>query len=74
MEELTVKVVQAGGKYGSFLCPICNHDANYKFTASCGWCDQCGSHFILTDGLDLTIADQGQFGPHWLRLEREPPL
>ena len=46
-----IVVKQAGGKYGTFLCPVCREYAgNYKFSTASGWCDKCGRQFILTNG------------------------
>jgi hypothetical protein len=46
--------------------------AHYKFSAASGWCDGCDSSFVLTtENADLTDAEQGKFGPHWMSLQVE---
>lgn len=67
---VTVKVNQAGGKYGSLTCPVCgDRNALFKFSEASGWCDACRATFVLTSGVNLTVGDQGTFGPHWMQLE-----
>lgn len=45
-----VLIKQAGGKYGSFQCPLCNGNARWKFSQSAGMCNQCCRMFAITDG------------------------
>ena len=71
---VTVQVNQAGGKYGKLTCPVCgNANAMFKFSGGAGGCDACGATFVLTVGFDLTVGDQGEFGPHWMQLEVQRP-
>ncbi|WP_034435862.1 hypothetical protein [Candidatus Contendibacter odensensis] len=66
------KIEQAGGKYGSFICAVCgSSNAYYKFSAGSGGCDTCGASYIRVEGVDLTVADKGKFGPHWMTLQLE---
>jgi len=66
--SVTVTVWQAGGKYGDFICPVCCHRATYKFTASTGWCDCCGTNFLYTDGADDAIGGD-ELGAHLIELD-----
>jgi ribosomal protein L37AE/L43A len=71
MKVVKVKIEQAGGKYGLFSCPVCQAQANYKFTAASGWCDACDSSFTYFGGANLTGASVGKFGTHWIELQVE---
>jgi len=68
-----VKIKQAGGKYGEFVCPVCGYDkAAYKFTAASGWCDKCEAHFNHVGGPALeSVRDDGKHGDFWMELEIE---
>ncbi|MEI8061644.1 MAG: hypothetical protein WCG99_05135 [Candidatus Berkelbacteria bacterium] len=71
-KSFVFKIEQASAKRGSFRCAVCgNNDTYYKFGGACGSCQTCGANYMRTGGVDLFVADKGQFGPHWIELELE---
>jgi hypothetical protein len=67
-----VKIEQDSGKYGKFFCVMCGHQAHYKFSAGSGWCSECGTSYILTDGCaDLFDTKKGLYSAHWMTLQVE---
>jgi uncharacterized protein (DUF983 family) len=43
-------VIQAGGKYGMFTCPVCGGDTMYDWSNNVADCEACGTEFIHSTG------------------------
>jgi hypothetical protein len=53
--EHLVEVTQAGGKYGTFTCPLCGGRGDYKFMSSCGGCRECGAFCFDFGGIYVEL-------------------
>lgn len=61
-------VKQMGGRYGEFIC-LCGEKANYKFSASSGWCDHCDKNFIYCGGMYTVKSEGDVFSDGYIELD-----
>lgn len=54
-----VFMVQSGGKYCSFQCPVCASEAYFKMTSNSGACDACKTTFQNLETLHKMAVRDG---------------